>query len=141
MEFEVSKEIESVVVSGNSGFCSLRSRNMNTHKSIEEAVGWLLYMMMLRMALNVIWKSPTINTDSYQGLPKVILRIQHRRRRLPGHCIIRAKEITNKLVLCQTMEEKTKRGIRMTIFIDNLLEDTGMEGIQKLKIIMENQDK
>lgn len=46
MEFEVSKEIESVVVSGNSGFCSLRSRNMNTHKSIEEAVGRLLYMMM-----------------------------------------------------------------------------------------------
>ncbi|XP_029648391.1 uncharacterized protein LOC115222343 [Octopus sinensis] len=96
------------------------------------------YARVLRMALNVSWKSHTTNADLYQGLPKVALKIQHRRMRLDGHCIRHTDEIANKLVIWQPTEGRTKKGKRKMTYINNLRKDTGMEGVQELRTITED---
>ena len=94
---------------------------------------------MLRVALNVSWKSHTMNTNLYQELPKVTLKIQQRRMRLAGHCIRHTvKIIANKLVLWQLMEGRTSRRRRKIMYVDVLLENTGMERVQELSTIMED---
>ena len=61
--------------------------------------------------------------------------------RIAGHCIRHNDEIGNKLVLWKPTEGKTNRGRRKITYVDNLLEDTGMEGIQELRTIMEDREE
>ena len=60
--------------------------------------------------------------------------------RLAGHCIRHSDEVANKLVLWEPTEGKRKRGRRRLTFVDNLLENTGMENVQEMKTIILDRD-
>ena len=66
-------------------------------------------------------------------------KVRQRRMRLVGHCIHHDDEVSNKLVLWEPTEGKTRRGRRRFTFIDALLEDTGMENAQELRTIMQDR--
>ena len=97
------------------------------------------YTRMLRMALNVSWKSHLTNEQLYGELPKVSMKVQQRRMRLAGHCIRHTEEIANSLVLWQPTVGKTGRGRRRINYVDNLLQDTGMDNVDELRTIMEDR--
>ena len=97
------------------------------------------YTRMLRMALNVSWKDHLTNEKLYGDLPKVSTKVRQRRMRLAGHCIRHNEEISNKLVLWEPTEGRTRRGRRRFTFIDALLEDTGMDNVQELNTIMQDR--
>ena len=99
------------------------------------------YTRMLRMVLNVSWKSHMTNVELYKEIPKVTSKVQQRRMRLAGHCIRHCDEVASKLVLWQPTEGRTSRGRRRLTYVDTLLEDTGMESIQELRTIMEERDE
>ena len=98
------------------------------------------YTRMLRMALNVSWKSHLTNDQVYKDLPRVSVKVQQRRMRLAGHCIRHSDEEANKLVLWQPTDGKPSRGRRRITYLDNLLEDTGMDNAPELRSIMENRE-
>ena len=83
------------------------------------------YTKMLRMAVNVTWQQKLTNKELYQDLPKVSDKIAQRRLRLAGHCIRHKEEIAHDLI--------ANRGRRHKCFIDNLLEDTGMDNKTELR--------
>ena len=82
---------------------------------------------MLRMAVNVTWQMKLKNSELYQKLPQVTEKIAQRRMRLAGHCIRHKEEIASDLVLWESSEGRASRGRRRRNFVDNLLEDTGMD--------------
>ena len=49
------------------------------------------------MALNISWKSHTINTVLYGNLPKVSSKMSKHRMQLTGHLIRHEEEVANKL--------------------------------------------
>ena len=56
------------------------------------------YTRMLRMALNISWRSHTTNWLLYGDLPPVSLKVQQGRMRLAGHCMRHREEEASKLV-------------------------------------------
>ena len=62
------------------------------------------YTKMLRMALNVSWRSHTNNNTLYRDLPKLSTKVRQRRMRLAGHCVRHQDEIASKIVLWQPTE-------------------------------------
>ena len=99
------------------------------------------YTRMLRMAFNVSYKDHLTNVELYGDLPPVSSKVQQRRMRLAGHCWRHPEEIANKLVLWEPTEGSRNRGQQKTTFIDNLLQDTGMENSIELKSIMEDREE
>ena len=97
------------------------------------------YTRMLRMAFNVSYKDHMTNEELYGDLPPVSRKIQQRRMRLAGHCWRHPEELANKLVLWEPLEGTRKRGQQKTTFIDNLLQDTGLENTLELKSFMEDR--
>ena len=94
------------------------------------------YTRMLRMAVNVSWKSHLTNEQLYMELPKVSTKVRQRRLRLAGHCVRHSEEEASKLVLWQPTEGRPRR----VTYIDNLLQDTGMENTQELRTSMEDRE-
>ena len=94
------------------------------------------YTRMLRMALNISWKQKLTNNELYQQLPPVSDKIRKRRMKLAGHCV-RHKD----LVLWEPNDGHTNRGRRKMNFINNLLEDTGMENTRDLRTLMMDIDR
>lgn len=74
------------------------------------------YTRMLRMTLNMPWKSYLANNNFYGELPKVLTKVQQ----------VTASITLVSLVLYKLFEGRTRRGRRRVTFIDVLLEDTGM---------------
>ena len=97
------------------------------------------YTRMLRMALNISYKLHLTNVELYGDLPPVSRKIQQRRMRLAGHCWRHPEEMANILVLWEPLEGTRNRGQQKTTFIDNLLQDTGLENSLELKSIMEDR--
>ena len=95
-----------------------------------------LYTRMLRMALNVSWKERKTNAELYRNLPQVRQKIRERRMRLAGHCIRHDDEIAAKLVLWVPTDGKRSRGRPAITFIDNLLNDTGLDNIEELQMVI-----
>ena len=99
------------------------------------------YTRMLRMAMNVSWKSQLTNNELYGEIPKVSTKVQQRRMRIEGHYIRHSEEMTSKLVLWEPTERRTRRGRRRFTYIDALLEDTGMVNVQELRAIMQDRSE
>ena len=66
------------------------------------------------------------------------MKVQERRKRLAGHCIQHNEEMANRLALWQPTEGKTERGRRRVNYVDNLLQDDGMDNVEELRKIMED---
>ena len=48
-------------------------------------------------------------------------------------------EMANRLVLWQPTEGRPGRGRRRVSYVDNLLQDTGMDNVEELRTIMEDR--
>ena len=81
----------------------------------------------------------TYNFQLYGDLPQLSTKIRQRRMRLAGHCWRHPEEIANTLVLWEPQEGTRNRGLQRTTYVDNLLQDTGMENSLELKSLMENR--
>ena len=55
---------------------------------------------------------------------------------LAGHCVRHDDEVANKLVLCQPADGHANRGRQKLTYVDNLLQDTGLENISELQTVM-----
>ena len=97
------------------------------------------YTRMLRMAFGVSYKDHLTNFQLYGDLPQLSTKIRQRRMRLAGHCWRHPEEIANTLVLWEPQEGTRNRGLQRTTYVDNLLQDTGMENSLELKSLMENR--
>ena len=97
------------------------------------------YTCMLRMAFNVSYKDHLTNAELYGDLLPLSTKIQQRRMRLAGHCWRHPEEIANKLVLWEPQEGTRNRGLQKTTFVDNLLQDTGLENSLELGSLMVNR--
>ena len=97
------------------------------------------YTRMLRMAFGVSYKDHLTNLQLYGDLPQLSTKIRQRRMRLAGHCWRHPEEIANTLVLWEPQEGTRNRGLQRTTYVDNLLQDTGMENSLELKSLMENR--
>ena len=93
---------------------------------------------MLRMALNISWKSHTTNKQLYGDLPPVSFKVKQRRMRVAGHCIRHSKDEASKSVLGIPTDGNPNRARRRVTFIDNLLQDTGLESVQDLQTVMQD---
>ena len=99
------------------------------------------YTKMLRIIKGVSWRDHMTNLQLYGSLPPVTTKIQQRRMRLAGHCARHKEEVASKLVLWQPVDGKAKRGRKNMSYIDNLLEDFGVEQTGELRSCMLDKDK
>ena len=76
-----------------------------------------------RMAYNISWKKHLTNKSLYGKLPLISTKIQLRRMRLAGH-----------------WARQVNRGRRQISYIDNLVNDTGVDYIKELNTIMSHRD-
>ena len=97
------------------------------------------YTRMLRMTYDISWKERLTNKSLYGKLPLVSTKIQVKRMRLAGHCLRHTEEIANKLVLWNPTDGKPNRGRKHISYIDNLLNDTGVNNEKELMTIMNNR--
>ena len=79
------------------------------------------------------------NLQLYGSLP-VTTKIQQRRMRIAGHCARHKKEVASKLALWQPVDGKAKRGRKNMSYIDNLLEDCGVEQTGEIRSCMLDRD-
>ena len=99
------------------------------------------YTRLLTKVLDISWKKhPTIQM-LYQNLPPISSKVRKRRMRLAGHCIRHPEEISHKLVLWEPTEGRRSRGAPRRTFIDNLLEDTGLNNTNELRMVMDDRTK
>ena len=75
----------------------------------------------------------------YQNLPLVSTKVQKRRITLAGHCVRHPEEMAQNLVLWEPTEGRRNRGARRKPYIDNLLEDTGLNNINELRTLKSNR--
>ena len=61
--------------------------------------------------------------------------------RLAGHCVRHKEEVASNLVLWQPVDGKAKRGRKNMTYIDNLLEDCGVEQTGEIRSYMLDRDK
>ena len=97
------------------------------------------YTRLLRKVLNISWKKHPTNQMLYQNLPPVTMKVKKRRMRLAGHCIRHPEEISHNLVLWEPTEGRRSRGAPRRTFIDNLLEDTGLNNTNELRMAMRDR--
>ena len=95
-----------------------------------------VYTRMLRIALNVSWNDYVRNVNLYGGLPRVSAKVRERRMRLAGHCVRHRELSANPLTLWETRQGTGKRGRRRATYISVLLNDTGLDNVNKLKTAM-----
>ncbi len=79
------------------------------------------------------------NEELYGNLPPVTLKIRQRRLRLAGHCWRHKEEIARDLVLWEPLDGKRKRGRQRRTYVDNLLDDTGLDNTKELCALMEDR--
>ena len=121
VELEVSKEdkietlyynSESVLFHGSESWTLTK----NLTKQIDGC-----YTRMLRMALNISWRSHPTHEQLYGELPKVSEKVQQRIMRLSGHCIRHNEEMANRVILWKPTEGRTGRVRRRVNYVDNWL--------------------
>ena len=123
--------VESILLYG----CESWSMNEKLEKSLNGT-----YTRMLRMALNVSWRSHTTNEDLYGTLPAVADKVASRRLQLAGHCFRHPELSTQKLVLWEPSHGSRGRGRPKTSFVDTLKRDTGAANVGELAALMGDRD-
>ena len=111
------------------------SETWTINKSMQRKIDGC-YTRMLRMALNISWKTKTSNVDLYQKLPPVSQTIRERRLRLSGHLVRHNEELAHNLVLWEPTGGRRNRGRQPVSYTDVLKQDTGLESIDELKTAM-----
>ena len=94
------------------------------------------YTRMLLVALNVSRIQHIPNIQPYGELRPVSTNVQQRRMRLAGHCVRHDDEVANKLVLWQPTDGHANRGKQKITYVDNQLQDTGLENTNELQTVM-----
>ena len=93
--------------------------------------------------MNINWKDHVTNADIYGEGSRFSSKIRQRRLRLAGHCIRHPEELAHNLVFWEKEKEKEgkrKRGRQVRTFIDNILDDTGLESTAEVKSVMLERD-
>ena len=98
------------------------------------------YTRLLRKVLNISWTQHPTNQMLYQNLPLVSTKVKKRRMRLAGHCVRHPEEMAHNLVMWKPTEGRRNRGARRKTYVDNLLEDTGLNNIEELRTLMGNRE-
>ena len=99
------------------------------------------YTKMLRIVKGVSWRDHMTNLQLYGSLPPVTTKIQQRRMRLAGHCVRHTEEVASNLVLWQPVDGRTKRGKKNLTYIDNLVEDCGVEQTTEIRSCIEHSSR
>ena len=99
-----------------------------------------MYTRMLRMVLNISWKSHTTNKVLYDGMPKLTHKIAERRLRLAGHCVRHPEELASNLVLWQPTHGHRNPGRQRTDFVEMLQRDTGLKTTSEMRTVMLERD-
>ena len=94
------------------------------------------YTRMLRMALNVDWRSHKTNREVYGHLPRATMKIQERRMRLAGHVHRHPELVANRLLLWEPTQGGRSRGRPCKTFVDNLRDDTGLTNTGEIAGLM-----
>ena len=95
---------------------------------------------MLRAALNVNWSQRVTNKELYNDLLKITETIRYRRIKFSGYIRRHDEEIAHNLLFWMPTNVKNKRRRPQKIYIDQLIEDTGLQ-IEELKILMANREE
>ena len=95
-----------------------------------------MYTRMLRMVLDISWKSHTTNIELYGNLPKLSQKIAERRLRLAGHCVRHTEEIASDIVLWVPSHGRTRVGRPAVNYIDLLQKDTGLNSTSEIRNAM-----
>ena len=78
------------------------------------------YMRMLRVALNISWKSHPTNKELYGNIPKLSNSIKSQRLRFSGHCWRARTELASDLLLWTPKHGKAKSVRPKKTFVDQL---------------------
>ena len=111
------------------------SETWSINKSLKKKIDGC-YTRLLRMALNISWRQRLTNAELYQEIPPVTKKIQRRRMMLSGHCVRHNDECASDLVLWEPIEGTPNRGRKRISYVDNLIEDTGVNNVNELKTLM-----
>ena len=98
------------------------------------------YTKMLRMALNISWKSKLRNEQLYGSIPRVSSKVAYRRLKLAGHCIRHPEEVASQLVLWQPTFGHRNVGRQAVTYIDTLMNDTNLGSVEELKTAMMDRE-
>ena len=109
--------------------------NRREEKSIDGC-----YTRMLRMVLNVSWKSHTTNKVLYGKLPKLSDTIRMRRLRLAGHSHRDHDSPIGKLVTWIPAHGTTSVGRPTRSYVDVLLDDAGVDNVAELETYMADRN-
>ena len=107
------------------------SQTLTLTKSLENKLNGA-YTRMLRAALNVHWSQRVTNKKLYNDLPKITETIRYRRLKFSGHIWRHDEEIAHNLLFWMLTTGKNKRGRPQKTYIDQLIEDTGLQ-MEELK--------
>ena len=80
------------------------------------------------------------NKKLYKDLPKITETIRYRRLKFSGHIWRHDEEIAHNLLFWMPTNGKNKRGRPQKTYIDQLIEDTGLQ-MEELKILMANREE
>ena len=78
------------------------------------------------------------NKEIYNDLPKITETIRYRRLKFSGHIWRHDEEIAHNLLFWMPTNGKNKRGRPQKTYIDQLIEDTGLQ-MEELKTLMPNR--
>ena len=67
-------------------------------------------------------------------------KIRKRRMKLAGYFVRHTEEVASDIVLWESLDGCTNRGRRKRNFIDNRLEDTGVDSVPELRTLMMDRD-
>ena len=112
---------------------------MDIDKSLEKKLHGA-YIRMLRATLNVHWSQRVTNKKLYNDLPKITETIRYCRLKFSGHIWRHDEEIGHNLLFWMSANGKSKRGRPQKTYIDQLIEDTGLQ-MEELKTLMANREE
>ena len=96
-------------------------------KSLENKLNGA-YTRKLRAALNVHWSQIVTNKKLYNDLPKITETIRYCRLKFSAQIWRRHdEEIAHNLLFCMSTNGKNKRVRQQKTYIDQLMEDTGLQ--------------
>ena len=95
---------------------------------------------MFCATLNVHWSQRVTNKKLYNDLPKITETIRYCRLKFSGHIWRHDEEIGHKLLFWMSANGKSKRGRPQKTYIDQLIEDTGLQ-MEELKTLMANREE
>ena len=112
---------------------------MDIDKSLEKKLHGA-YIRMFCATLNVHWSKRVTNKKLYNDLPKIKETIRYCRLKFSGHIWRHDEEIGHNLLFWMSTNGKSKRGRSQKTYIDQLIEDTGLQ-MEELKTLMANREE